>query len=80
MFYGSNGKRNMAGRVIPWLDSFSWGVENPNASIRIPLSVQQQGKGCYDDYRPASNMDPYLVTTILVCTALDIDLPEEVRT
>ena len=29
----------------------------------------------YEDRRPASNMDPYLVTMLLVCDALQLPLP-----
>ena len=33
----------------------------------------------YEDRRPASNMDPYLVTMLLTCTALQLPLPVHVR-
>lgn len=45
---------------------FCWGIENRNASIRIPRLVADAGKGFLEDRRPASNFDPYLVTGALV--------------
>jgi glutamine synthetase len=75
MFYGSNAKRAVNGRVPSWLDKFSCGVEDRSASVRIPACVQVSGKGYYEDRRPASNMDPYLATMALVCATLNVVWP-----
>jgi glutamine synthetase len=48
---------------------FSYGVSNRGASIRIPWQVEKDKKGYLEDRRPNANMDPYLVTGILVDTA-----------
>lgn len=40
------------------------------ASIRIPRQTDKDGCGYYEDRRPASNCDPYLVTRLLVETCL----------
>lgn len=45
------------------------------SSVMIPHEVRLQKCGCYIDQRPASNMDPYLVTALLVSSALAIPLP-----
>ncbi|KAK7094811.1 glutamine synthetase 2 cytoplasmic-like [Littorina saxatilis] len=45
---------------------FCWGIEDRNATIRIPRLVADDGKGYLEDRRPASNFDPYLVTGALV--------------
>ncbi|KAG2230651.1 hypothetical protein INT48_005607 [Thamnidium elegans] len=45
---------------------FSYGVGNRGASIRIPRRVVLEGKGYMEDRRPASNIDPYQVTTIIM--------------
>jgi glutamine synthetase len=50
------------------IDSFSAGVANRGSSIRIPRETSTQGKGYFEDRRPASNCDPYLVTEIVVRT------------
>ena len=36
------------------------------ASIRIPLNVFNDGCGYFEDRRPASNANPYLVTDIML--------------
>lgn len=50
------------------MDKFTWGVSDRGASIRIPLNVSQDQCGYLEDRRPASNMDPYLVTSKLLET------------
>lgn len=36
--------------------------------MRIPVGTELDGKGYYEDRRPASNMDAYLVTAAIVDT------------
>ena len=43
----------------------------PHPGLAKPAAVQ----GYYEDRRPASNMDPYLVTGMLVSTTLGIPIP-----
>ncbi|CDH60326.1 glutamine synthetase [Lichtheimia corymbifera JMRC:FSU:9682] len=52
------------------IDAFSYGIANRGASIRIPRHVGKEGKGYMEDRRPASNMDPYRVTAIMVESSL----------
>jgi len=50
---------------------FSFGVGNRAASFRIPTSTAHaNGKGYIEDRRPASNIDPYLVTAMQVDTSI----------
>ena len=49
-------------------DEFSYGVSNRGASVRIPWQVQRDGKGYIEDRRPNANMDPYVVTQLIVDT------------
>ena len=49
---------------------YSWGVANRGASIRVGRSVPNAKSGYYEDRRPSSNLDPYVVTKLLVETAL----------
>lgn len=44
------------------IDTFKWGVADRGASIRVGHQTKIDGKGYFEDRRPASNMDPYLVT------------------
>ena len=47
---------------------FSWGKGTRNTSIRIPNQVVKDGCGYFEDRRPASNIDPYLVTSAIFNT------------
>ena len=53
--------------TAPW-NKFSYGVSDRGASIRIPWQVHQDGKGYLEDRRPNANMDPYVVTRLMVET------------
>lgn len=54
--------------------TFLWmntqGVANRGASIRVGRDVEKAGKGYFEDRRPASNMDPYVVTSMIAETTL----------
>jgi glutamine synthetase len=61
--YGSGNERRLTGRhETASMEQFSYGVANRGASVRIPRSAEVEQKGYFEDRRPASNMDPYLVT------------------
>ncbi len=54
-------------------DTFSYGVSDRGASIRIPWQVAQDQKGYIEDRRPNANADPYVLATLMtntVCAAL----------
>ena len=48
------------------MSDFSYGVANRGASIRIGRDTFNEKKGYFEDRRPASNMDPYVVT-MMIC-------------
>ena len=50
------------------IDEFRYGVSDRGASIQIPLPTVKQGKGYLEDRRPAANIDPYEICTILLET------------
>ncbi|WP_405999360.1 glutamine synthetase [Streptomyces sp. NBC_00829] len=59
--------------TAPW-DAYSYGVSDRGASVRIPWQVEQDGKGYIEDRRPNANVDPYVVTRLIVdtcCAALE---------
>lgn len=69
--YGADNDKRLTGvhETSPF-DKFSYGVGNRAASFRIPTStVNQNGKGYIEDRRPASNIDPYVVSAIIFDTA-----------
>jgi len=69
--YGEDNELRLSGRhETAHISAFSSGVANRGASIRIPRHVAAQGFGYLEDRRPASNIDPYRVTDIMVVTTL----------
>lgn len=50
------------------IHTFSYGVADRGASIRIPRETEKLGYGYLEDRRPASNMDPYQVIRKLIET------------
>ena len=50
------------------IKEFSWGVANRGASVRVGNQTFKDGYGYMEDRRPASNMDPYLVTGMIAQT------------
>lgn len=67
--YGEGNTRRLTGRheTAP-IDKFCYGVANRGASIRIPRQVSIDKKGYFEDRRPASNIDPYIVSSRIVKT------------
>ena len=71
VMYGVGNDRRLTGahETAP-IDKFSYGVAHRGASVRIPRVAKLEGKGYFEDRRPASNMDPYVVTGKIVKTTL----------
>jgi len=69
--YGEDNDQRLTGaHETGHISQFSSGIANRGASIRIPRHVAAQGKGYMEDRRPASNIDPYRVTQIIIETTL----------
>jgi glutamine synthetase len=69
--YGEGNERRLTGHhETSSMGKFSFGVANRGCSIRIPRSTEAEKRGYYEDRRPASNMDPYVVTSLLAQTTL----------
>ena len=65
--YGEGLERRLTGtHETSSIDSYSYGVADRSASVRIPLNVSREGRGYLEDRRPNSNADPYRVTAVLV--------------
>jgi glutamine synthetase len=72
--YGKDNNQRMTGEhETSNLTDFSYGVANRKCSIRIPRTTAADKRGYIEDRRPASNMDPYLVTA----TIADVTLLQE---
>jgi glutamine synthetase len=48
------------------IKEFTVGYGSRGTSIRIPNQVIKDGKGYFEDRRPAANCDPYLVTSSMI--------------
>jgi len=69
--YGLDNDQRMTGHhETADINAFSYGVANRGASVRIPNLAKIEGKGYFEDRRPASNMDPYVVTKMIADTTI----------
>jgi glutamine synthetase len=69
--YGDDNHKRLTGHhETSDMKTFSYGVGNRASSFRIPTSTAAEKKGYVEDRRPASNIDPYLVTAMIVDTSL----------
>lgn len=67
--YGKYNDQRMSGKhETASYDKFTYGRADRGASIRIGNDVYKSGCGYFEDRRPASNADPYLVTSIIFKT------------
>lgn len=68
--YGSDNDQRLTGlHETQSIHKFSYGVSDRGSSIRIPVGTVQNGwKGYLEDRRPASNADPYKVTSRILAT------------
>lgn len=76
--YGEGNELRLSGRFeTADINTFSFGVANRGASIRIGRDTESEGKGYFEDRRPASNADPYIVTGMIMATiSEDVEVPE----
>jgi glutamine synthetase len=67
LIYGDDNERRLTGlHETSDYNSFSYGVANRGASVRIPRDTEKNKCGYFEDRRPSSNMDPYLVTSAIL--------------
>jgi len=67
--YGEENEKRLTGKhETASYKTFSWGKGTRNTSIRIPNIVVKEKCGYFEDRRPAANMDPYSVTSIIFKT------------
>lgn len=64
--YGKNNDKRLTGEhETANINTFSYGVGTRNTSIRIPNQCATEGGGYLEDRRPAANIDPYIVTSVI---------------
>lgn len=67
--YGSGIEERLTGRHETCsYREFRYGVSDRGASVRIPWQVERDQKGYIEDRRPNANMDPYVVTRLILET------------
>lgn len=65
--YGEENNKRLTGLYeTQSINKFSWGIGDRGSSIRINKSVAEKGKGYFEDRRPASNLDPYVVLSAII--------------
>lgn len=71
---GADNLRRLTGQCeTADIHTFSHGVANRGASVRIPRQCAEDGHGYLEDRRPAANADPYKVTERVVRTVCEIE-------
>jgi glutamine synthetase len=69
LVYGLDNDQRMTGEhETSSIHKFNYGYSTRDTSIRIPAQAIVEGKGYFEDRRPASNCDPYLVTERMLKT------------
>jgi len=76
--YGEGNELRLTGKFeTASIDDFSFGIANRGASVRIGRDTEAEGCGYFEDRRPSSNADPYLVTGKIMSTIMeDVEVPE----
>jgi len=65
--YGLDNEKRLTGiHETSSMDRFTWSVAGRHCSVRVGSEVATKGCGYFEDRRPASNCDPYLVSMLLV--------------
>lgn len=64
--YGIGNENRLCGKYETGsYDKFDFGVMNRKSSVRIPQATKDSGNGYYEDRRPASNCDPYIIPSLI---------------
>ena len=75
--YGADNDQRLTGlHETCSMSEFRYGVSDRGASIRIPMGTANDGYGYLEDRRPAANVDPYVVCTMLIETVCAEELVE----
>lgn len=69
--YGDDNKERLTGKhETSDIEKFTYGVANRGASVRIPNTTFKEKRGYFEDRRPSSSADMYLVTSKIFETCL----------
>lgn len=71
LVYGTDNHLRLTGKhETSSMEEFTWGIGSRNTSVRIGYQTEKDGKGYFEDRRPSSNMNPYLVCSKLCETVI----------
>ena len=75
--YGPDNHMRLTGKhETASIDSFSWGLSDRGASIRLPMNFIKNGyRGYMEDRRPNSMGDPYQIASQILKTISEVPLP-----
>lgn len=78
--YGLNNDERLTGEhETSSIHDFSYGYSTRDTSIRIPAQALIDGCGYFEDRRPASNCDPYMVSLKMLDTVYNTVLESEIN-
>jgi glutamine synthetase len=64
--FGENNRKRLTGKhETSSYELFSWGVGTRDTSIRIGNKTNDEKRGYFEDRRPAANMNPYIVLSLM---------------
>lgn len=64
--FGENNRKRLTGKhETSDYDVFTWGIGTRDTSIRIGNKTNEDQKGYFEDRRPAANMNPYIVLSLI---------------
>lgn len=77
LVYGEGNAERMTGmHETAAMDKFTWGIADRGSSVRVNRQCAIEGKGYFEDRRPAGNADPYEITGIIMETVRVVYLVE----
>ena len=72
-WYGAGNEERLTGKhETSDINTFTSGAGDRGASVRLPTKVIENQCGYFEDRRPSSEMDPYVVTSLLFATSCDV--------
>lgn len=76
-FHGQNNNERLTGlHETSSYSDFTWGVGTRHTSVRIGNDVAAKGYGYFEDRRPGSDADPYLLSSSLFSSSCAIPAPK----
>jgi glutamine synthetase len=74
--YGEGNEERLTGHhETSSMETFTHGIGDRTASVRIPTQTMHDGRGYFEDRRPAANANPYIVAERILKTIAGLDDP-----